>query len=123
MVAELLKTQSICLFPEGTSTIGTGVQSFKANLFEAAVVAEVPVYPLAIAYFDRDSGLHSQVPAFVGEMGLVGSMARMLKNRRMRAVLHFFPPAGSSPQLPRDRKWLALHSQEQIAQYLLNHCN
>ena len=122
-LAELLKTQSICLFPEGTSTIGTGVQSFKANLFEAAVVAEVPVYPLAIAYFDRDSGLHSQVPAFVGEMGLVGSMARMLKNRRMRAVLHFFPPAGSSPQLPRDRKWLALHSQEQIAQYLLNHCN
>ena len=121
-LAELLKTQSICLFPEGTSTIGTGVQPFKANLFEAAVLAEVPVYTLAIAYFDQNSGLHSEVPAFVGDMGLISSMARMLRNRRMRAVLNFFPPAGASPQPPRDRKWLALHSQQQIAQYLLNHC-
>ena len=122
-MAKLLKTQSICIFPEGTSTIGTSVHPFKANLFEAAVLAEVPVYTLALAYVNQDSGLHSQVPAFVGDMGLIGSMARMLRNRRMRAVLNFFPPAGASPLAPRDRKWLALHSQEQIAQYLLNHCN
>ena len=122
-LAELLKTQSICIFPEGTSTIGISVQPFKANLFEAAVIAEVPVYTLAVAYFDPKSGLHSQVPAFVGDMGLITSMAKMLRNRRMKAVLHFFPPVGSSPQLPRDRKWLALHSQEQIARYLLAHCH
>jgi len=122
-LAELLKTQSICLFPEGTSTIGLSVQPFKANLFEAAVLSKAPVYTLALAYFDRNSGLHSQVPAFVGDMGLIGSMAKILKNRNMRAVLHFFPPELENPQLPRDRKWLALHSQEQIAQYLLSHCN
>ena len=94
------------------------------GLWEAVVrLAEVPVYTLALAYVNQDSGLHSQVPAFVGDMGLIGSMARMLRNRRMRAVLNFFPPAGASPLAPRDRKWLALHSQEQIAQYLLMHCN
>ena len=38
-LADLLKTQSICIFPEGTSTIGISVQPFKANLFEAAVLA------------------------------------------------------------------------------------
>jgi 1-acyl-sn-glycerol-3-phosphate acyltransferase len=118
-MASLLRTQSICIFPEGTSTIGKSVQSFKPNLFEAAVLAEVPVFTLAIAYFDRETGQHSEVPAFVGDMGLIGSMASILKNRRLRVELSFFPPTKAEA----DRKSLALYSQEQIAQYLANHCH
>ena len=122
-IAAILKTQSICIFPEGTSTIGKNVQTFKPNLFEAAALSEVPVCALAIAYFDRSTGEHSEVPAFVGDMGLIGSMASILKNRRLRVELTIFAPAKATPGLPIDRKVLALHSQEQIAQYLAKHCN
>lgn len=122
-MAELLKTQSICIFPEGTSTIGKNIQTFKSNLFEAASQAEVPVCTLAIAYFDRNTGKHSEVPAFVGDMGLIGSMARILKNRSLQVELTLFLPVNTKSVQPIDRKVLALHSQEQIAKYLAKHCN
>jgi 1-acyl-sn-glycerol-3-phosphate acyltransferase len=122
-MAAILKTQSICIFPEGTSTIGKSVQTFKPNLFEAAALSEVPVCALALAYFDRSTGQHSEVPAFIGDMGLIGSMAGILKNRRLTVELTVFAPATTTPGLPVDRKVLALQSQEQIAQYLAKHCN
>lgn len=122
-MAKLLKTQSICIFPEGTSTVGKSVQTFKPNLFEAAAQAEIPVCSLAIAYFDRYTGQHSEVPAFIGEMGLIGSMASILKNRRLRVDLTFFPPINVVSDHPIDRKGLALHSEDLIAQYLQKYCN
>jgi 1-acyl-sn-glycerol-3-phosphate acyltransferase len=122
-MASILKTQSVCIFPEGTSTIGKSVKSFKPNLFEAAAISEVPVCALALAYFDRYTGQHSEIPAFIGDMGLIGSMASILKNRGLRVELTVFAPAKATPDLAIDRKMLALHSQEQIAQYLAKHCN
>ena len=122
-MAAILKTQSICIFPEGTSTIGKSVQFFKPNLFEAAAVSEVPAYALALAYFDRYTGQHSEVPAFIGDMGLIGSMASILKNRRLRVELLFFAPAKYAPGIPIDRKALSSHSQQQIALHLEKRCN
>jgi 1-acyl-sn-glycerol-3-phosphate acyltransferase len=122
-MATILKTQPVCIFPEGTSTIGKCVQSFKPNLFEAAAISEVPVCALALAYFDQNTGQHSEVPAFIGDMGLIESMANILKNRRLRVELTIFAPTNAGPDQPIDRKELAAHSQEQIAQYLTKHCN
>jgi 1-acyl-sn-glycerol-3-phosphate acyltransferase len=56
-------------------------------------------------------------------MGLIGSMAGILKNRRLRVELTVFAPAKATPGLPVDRKVLALQSQEHIAQYLAKNCN
>jgi 1-acyl-sn-glycerol-3-phosphate acyltransferase len=117
-VSEVLKTQSICIFPEGTSTDGKSLRPFKPNLFEAAVTADVPVYTLAIRYLSGVSGQWSDVPAFIGEMTLLESIGKILKNRNLIVELSFFPPPGSTPQQPGDRKWLALHSYEQISKYL-----
>jgi 1-acyl-sn-glycerol-3-phosphate acyltransferase len=122
-MAAILKTQSICIFPEGTSTVGKSVQTFKPNLFEAAAISEVPVCALALAYFDRSTGQHSEVPAFIGDMGLIESMAKILKNRRLRVEVTIFTPVKATPDLSIDRKALALQSQEQIAQYLARNCN
>ena len=121
-LAAILKTESICIFPEGTSTIGKSVQTFKPNLFEAAAISDIPVCALAIAYFDRSTGKHSEVPAFIGDMGLIGSMAKILKNRRLRVELTVFAPVKATPDIPIDRKALSSHSQEQIAQYLAKNC-
>ena len=114
----VLGTESICIFPEGTSTDGASVRPFKANLFESAVISHAPVYSLAIEYFDKKSGLRTDVTAFIGEMGLLESMSNILKHRNIRVELTFFPPSAASPGFSNDRKWLALHSQEQISAYL-----
>lgn len=117
-MSEVLQSESVCIFPEGTSTDGDSVRPFKPNLFESAVIADVPVYTLAIRYLSKSTGNRSDVPAFTGQMGLLESMSNILKHRNLIVELTFFPPPGASPLQPRDRKWLALHSHEQIASYL-----
>ena len=117
-VAKVLQTQSVCIFPEGTSTIGEGVLPFKPNLFESAVIAQAPVYSLAISYRSSLSGERSDAAAFVGDMGLLESMAKILKDRNLIVELTFLPPSGASPDTSSDRKWLALHSQEAISAYI-----
>lgn len=117
-VAKVLKTQSVCIFPEGTSTLGQSVLPFKPNLFESAVIADAPVYSLAITYFSSATGEKSEIAAFVGEMGLLESMAKILCNESLTVELAFLPPSGASPAASKDRKWLALHSQELISNHL-----
>jgi 1-acyl-sn-glycerol-3-phosphate acyltransferase len=118
-LAKTLSTESVCIFPEGTSTDGESVRPFKPNLFESAVMAQVPVYSLAIRYLAKDTGKRSNVPAFVGDMGLLESMSQILKSRSLIVELTFFPPSGAAPEMPSDRKWLALHCHEQISRYLI----
>ncbi|QWE20048.1 1-acyl-sn-glycerol-3-phosphate acyltransferase [Polynucleobacter sp. AP-Kolm-20A-A1] len=118
VVSEVLETQSVCIFPEGTSTVGEGVLPFKPNLFESAALAQAPVYSLAISYRSTLTGERSESPAFVGDMGLLESMSNILNDRNIMVELSFLPPSGASPDAPKDRKWLALHSQDAISAYL-----
>ena len=120
-VAKALETQSVCIFPEGTSTLGQTVLPFKPNLFESAVIARVPVYSLAISYWSSATGERSEAAAFIGEMGLLQSMAKILRDRQLIVELRFLPPSGGAPEVSKDRKWLALHSQEAISNYLNGH--
>ncbi|QWD59373.1 1-acyl-sn-glycerol-3-phosphate acyltransferase [Polynucleobacter sp. MWH-UH35A] len=117
-VSDVLGSHSVCIFPEGTSTEGEGVLPFKPNLFESAVIAQVPVYSLAITYCSSVTGARSEAPAFVGDMGLLESMAKILSHRQLIVELCFIPPVGATPGASRDRKWLALHSQEAISNQL-----
>jgi 1-acyl-sn-glycerol-3-phosphate acyltransferase len=117
-IAKVLQRDSICLFPEGTSSLGNTVLPFRPNLFESALVAQVPVYSLAIRYVSRVTGQKSTVPAFVGDMGLLESMVAVLKSRELGVELHFLPPISPSAEGPLDRKALALYSQESISRRL-----
>jgi 1-acyl-sn-glycerol-3-phosphate acyltransferase len=117
-MAEVLKIESICIFPEGTSTVGDSVLPFKSNLFESAIAAKAPVYPLAIQYLSRATGTRSESPAFIGDMGLLESMSRVIKNRSLLVQIRFLPayPNGLLPHI--DRKQLANYSQESISKSL-----
>ena len=117
-LSKVLRYESICIFPEGTSTSGSSVLPFKPNLFESAVLAQVPVFSLAISYRSSITNQRTEVPAFIGDMGLLESIGNILKYRHLCVDLAFLPPSGSSPGSPSDRKWLALHSQEAILRYL-----
>jgi 1-acyl-sn-glycerol-3-phosphate acyltransferase len=117
-MSKVLQLESVCIFPEGTSTNGESVRPFKSNLFEAAVISGVPVYTLAIRYVSKTTGHRSDVPAFVGDMGLLESMAKILKNRSLIAELCLFPPSTSTLEEHVDRKYLAQYSHDEISRYL-----
>ncbi len=109
----ILQREPICIFPEGTSTDGTVVLPFKTSLFEAAVLSNMPVSMVAIRYFsETPNGLQpSCAAAFIGEMGLVESIFKILQGRSLLVVLEFLPIA---PQ-GIDRKALAEFTRNQIA--------
>ena len=91
---------------------------FRPNLFESAVLSNAPVFSLAISYKSSITNQRTDIPAFIGDMGLLESMSNILKNQHLLVDLVFLPPSGSSPNSPKDRKWLALHSQEAILGHL-----
>jgi 1-acyl-sn-glycerol-3-phosphate acyltransferase len=113
-VASQLNQKAIFIFPEGTSTDGKQVAPFKSNLFEAAIVADAPIYSLAIQYFDLQTGKKTTAPAFIGEMGLVDSMWKLICSPPICAQLSII---GKLPAL-NDRKALAELSQSLITERL-----
>jgi 1-acyl-sn-glycerol-3-phosphate acyltransferase len=117
-MASLLKAESICIFPEGTSTIGEMVLPFKPNLFESAIVAQAPVYPLAIQYLSNKTGERSESPAFIGDMGLLESMSNIIKNRSLTAQITILPLYPDDQRSDWDRKKLANYCQESISRTL-----
>ena len=117
-MAAVLKAESVCIFPEGTSTAGESVLPFKPNLFESAILAKVPITPVAIAYRSRSTGLRSDAPAFIGEMGLLESMSNVISNRDIEAHLSLLEPYLISNAANPDRKELAVYCQESIAKTL-----
>jgi 1-acyl-sn-glycerol-3-phosphate acyltransferase len=69
----------VMIFPEGTTTDGTELLPFHSNLFASALHAAAPVWPVALRY--TDCGTPTTGPAFIGDMGLVTSLARILTAR------------------------------------------
>ena len=113
-IAIQLNQKAICIFPEGTSTDGKQVSPFKSNLFEAAIVANAPVYTLAIQYFDVRTGNKTTAPAFIGEMGLLDSIWNLICSPPICAQISI------SAKLPalKERKALAELSQSLITAQL-----
>lgn len=117
-MAEVLQTESICIFPEGTSTIGDSVLPFKPNLFESAIVVQAPVIPMVIQYLNKTTRVRSASPAFVGEMGLLESMANVIQDRSLVAQITILDPYPIAQMSNADRKQLAAYSHEWISKTL-----
>jgi len=117
-LADVLRLESICIFPEGTSTVGDEVLPFKPNLFESAVSPAVPVVPMAIEYISKATGKRSYAPAFIGDMGLLESMSNVVLSRRLMAQLTILPAISTVAEGGFDRKILALSAQKAIASVL-----
>ena len=76
----------VAVFAEGTTSDGTVVLPFHANLVEAAVRAECAVQPLALRYEDG-SGRRSTAVDFVGTTTFAQSLWRVLAEPVTRAVM------------------------------------
>ncbi len=110
MVQNLNHGDQICIFPEGTSSNGASVLPFKPNLFQASLDAQVPCQPISITYTTLMDGLISFGPAFIGDMGLLESIANTVKASPIKVTIAITEEC----QNKVDRKLLSLEAWGKI---------
>lgn len=115
LVASLHAGEHVAFFPEGTTAVQGTLLPFHANLFEAAIEAQVPIQPYAVRYVDAHGNLHAAAD-FVGDMTFVQSMLTILKSGGMTARLITLPaiPVVGTPH----RRELAVAARQSIADAL-----
>lgn len=106
----LTSGQLICVFPEGTTSDGTGLLPFHTNLFQASYLAKCPVQPICLMYEGADGRQSMDVP-FIGDMSLMDSLkAVMGAARPLTAHLYICPPIPPGG----DRRQVAAQAQQMI---------
>ena len=110
----LLNGDTLCVFPEGTTTDGTCMLPFKSGLVQAAIDSKVQIIPVAIRYFLAGGSANTSV-AFIGEMTLWDSLLQILVQSEINAEVTFLQPLETQTQ---SRQVLALDAQNQIAKQL-----
>jgi 1-acyl-sn-glycerol-3-phosphate acyltransferase len=111
-MAERLRAGDVlAVFPEGTTGDGLLLRPFHANLIEAAILADVPVQPVALRFVDTRSGQISHAPRFVDDDTLVGSVLRTLAARGVQAQVLIGQPEHHGG---RDRRQWAQDLRHQV---------
>ncbi len=107
----LARGEHVGFFPEGTTSNGQNVLPFHTSLFAAALhsaqvaqggteqqdraassesaIAPVPVMPMRIRYLQND--MPSDIPAYIGNDTLVGSIVKILSHRGLQVELKYLP--------------------------------
>lgn len=108
LVHSLHDGEHMAFFPEGTTSLQGTILPFHANLFEAAVEAQVPVQPVALRYLNAEGNFHPAAE-FVGDMSFVQSLLVILKSGGMRAELILLPQIETAGCHRRDLAQAARH--------------
>lgn len=90
LVTTLQRGERVAFFPEGTTASQGELLPFHANLFEAAIDAQVPVQPFALRYVDAAGALHHSVD-FIGEMTFAESIVAILDGPPVTARVAIMP--------------------------------
>lgn len=112
MAERLRAGDVIAVFPEGTTSDGTGLLPFHANLLQAPISAGVPVQPVALSFIDIATGGPSLAAAYLDDDTLVASVWRTLSAPPFIARLRFGEP---EPAAGRDRRAWAGDLRDTIA--------
>jgi 1-acyl-sn-glycerol-3-phosphate acyltransferase len=81
----------VCVFPEGTTTDGSKVLPFHANLMQAPVAAGLPVQPVSLSYLDATTGQPSLAPAYIDDITLMECLNAILKSPPIKVRLTVGP--------------------------------
>ncbi|AOZ07347.1 lysophospholipid acyltransferase family protein [Cupriavidus malaysiensis] len=81
----------VCVFPEGTTSDGSSVLPFHANLMQAPLSAGLPVQPLGLAYLDGATRQPTLAPAYIGDLSLLQCLNAVLSAPPIVARLSFAP--------------------------------
>lgn len=93
--AHLAAGEWVAVFPEGTTTDGRDMLSFRPFLLQAALEQNAAVLPAAIRYEDA-YGRYTDVPAYYGDMSLAQSLWRISGARGLGARLSFATPLSAA---------------------------
>ncbi|SPA26395.1 Phospholipid/glycerol acyltransferase; 1-ACYL-SN-GLYCEROL-3-PHOSPHATE ACYLTRANSFERASE TRANSMEMBRANE PROTEIN [Cupriavidus taiwanensis] len=108
----MLQGDLVGVFPEGTTTDGTSVLPFHANLMQAPISGGLPVQPLGLNYLDAATGQPTLAAAYIGDTTLLQSLEAVLRAPRIKVRLVVGPalvPASG------DRRELAASAREVVA--------
>lgn len=104
---------SLLVFPEGTTTDGSGTATFHGRLLGAAIEAGVAVQPVALKYL-RGEQLDPIAP-FIGDDALWPHLKRLFQHPVAVVEVHLLPPLPSQGQ---DRSSLARLARRAIEERL-----
>lgn len=114
--AHLRLGRSAILFPEGTTSDGTGILDFRTSLFAAADAAR-SVQPVVIRYLDPAgtalTPARQREIAWIDDDALVGGAAKVAQ-AKTRALVQFLTPL--DPRAFRDRKVFAEAARSAMAE-------
>jgi 1-acyl-sn-glycerol-3-phosphate acyltransferase len=99
--AAFLAGDAIGVFPEGTTSEGTGLQPFHASLLQPAVDERALVFPVAVRYLDQEGRVNVNA-SYVGDTSLLESLSLILRERKIVAELVFLPAIDAEGKSRRD---------------------
>ncbi len=100
----------LCFFPEGATSDGTELKTFKGSLMQAAIDTKSPIWPVAIRYPKPDGSTNAEV-AYVDDMSLLQSLKQVLAQRAPVVELHFLPTIAANGH---DRRSLSRLARQAI---------
>ncbi len=112
MTDRLRQGDVIGVFPEGTTSDGTGLLPFHANLLQGAIAADAPVQPVAIQFIDKATGQLSLAPCYIDDDTLMESVWRTLSASGIVVLMTFGEPQRAEG---RDRREWAHALRDAVA--------
>lgn len=110
----LNQSQSVLIFPEGTTTVGITVLPFHSRLLQSAVDSGVMIQPVTIGY--RRNGQRDHLAPFVGDDEFQSHLWRLLKQPAVSVSLIFHAPVAVNAET--DLRQLATNLQQTVSQGL-----
>ena len=109
----MLQGDLVCLFPEGTTTDGSRVLPFHANLMQAPLSAGLPVLPVGLRYVDARSENPTTAPAYIDELTLAQCLDAVLRAGGIKAQLVIGEPLSPGSA---SRREVAEAAREQVVE-------
>ncbi|WP_201752538.1 lysophospholipid acyltransferase family protein [Pseudomonas knackmussii] len=109
----LMMGRSTLIFPEGTTTDGSGLRTFHGRLLSGAIDAGVPLQPVALRYLRN--GEPCNLAPFIGDDDLLSHLLRLFRNDRGTVEIHLLEPL---PSFGRNRAQLAQQARAAIGQVI-----
>jgi 1-acyl-sn-glycerol-3-phosphate acyltransferase len=114
IVEKLTHGERVGLFPEGTTTDGSRVGTFRPALVQPAIDASAVVSPVTIRYLDDEGNLSLNAP-FTGDTTLVESIWNMLNGRQIIANVSYARPLQATGE---NRRALSTLAHSMVAENL-----
>lgn len=90
MQKALEEGKTLLMFPEGTTSDGTGLLKLHANLFDAAAKTGAEVIPVVLRYKSR--GEITTAPAYVGKVGLFECLWKVVNTQDLTILIKIGEP-------------------------------